>query len=232
MEKKIVILTGAGISAESGLSTFRDSGGLWEGHNVMDVASPEGWRKDKKLVLDFYNQRRRQLNNAEPNEAHIALAELEKAYNVTVITQNVDDLHERGGSSKVIHLHGELNKACSTLDPDLIYELAGKDINIGDKCELGSQLRPYIVWFGEAVPKMDEAIMYSMSADIFIVIGTSLAVYPAASLLEYVPDRTSKHLIDPVKPDYYLNRPNLTFTQKKATVGTRELVDQLLNKSF
>jgi NAD-dependent deacetylase len=232
MEKKIVILTGAGISAESGLSTFRDSGGLWEGHNVMDVASPEGWRKDKKLVLDFYNQRRRQLVNAKPNDAHIALAELEKAYDVTVITQNVDDLHERGGSSKVIHLHGQLNKASSTLNHDLIYELDGKDINIGDECELGSQLRPFIVWFGEAVPKMDEAIMHSMSADIFIVIGTSLVVYPAASLLEYVPDRSPKYLIDPVKPEYYLNQPNLTFTQKKATEGTRELVEQLLNFNY
>ncbi|HMS64108.1 MAG TPA: NAD-dependent deacylase [Ignavibacteria bacterium] len=232
MKKKIVVLTGAGISAESGLSTFRDSGGLWEGHNVMDVASPEGWRRDKKLVLDFYNQRRQQLTIAKPNDAHFALAELERSFDVTVITQNVDDLHERAGSNNIIHLHGELNKACSTVNPDLIYELNGKDINIGDMCELGSQLRPYIVWFGEAVPKMEEAINHSLSAEIFIVIGTSLVVYPAASLMEFVSGISPKYLIDPKKPEFIYNQSNLYFIQKKATEGTRELVNKLLSNKY
>ncbi|MEO8209372.1 MAG: NAD-dependent deacylase [bacterium] len=227
MKKKIVVLTGAGISAESGLSTFRDSGGLWEGHNVMDVASPEGWRRNKELVLDFYNQRRRQVLNAKPNDAHLALAELEKKFDVTIITQNVDDLHERAGSSNIIHLHGELNKARSTTDENLIYELDGKDINPGDECENGSQLRPHIVWFGEMVPMMDEAIRHSLNADIFIVIGTSLVVYPAASLLEFVKDDSPKYLIDPNKPGNYFRYNNLTFIKEKATKGTRELVQML-----
>lgn len=226
--KKIVVLTGAGVSAESGLSTFRDSGGLWEGHNVMDVASPEGWRRNKKLVLDFYNERRRQLINSKPNAAHIALAKLEKKFDVTVITQNVDDLHERAGSSNIIHLHGELNKARSTSHPDLIYELNGKDINGGDKCEKGSQLRPHIVWFGEMVPLMEEAISHSVAADFFIVIGTSLAVYPAAGLIEFAPHDSPKYLIDPVRPEYNMRHNNLTFIKEKATKGTIELVEKLL----
>ena len=229
MKKKIVVLSGAGISAESGLSTFRDSGGLWEGHNVMDVASPDGWRRNKKLVLEFYNQRRRQLNNAKPNDAHLYLVKLEKKFEVTIVTQNVDDLHERAGSEKVIHLHGELNQARSTADPGLIYELNGKDINLGDKCELGSQLRPNIVWFGEPVPMIDTAVREALSADIFIVIGTSLVVYPAAGLLEFVPDDSPKYLIDPAEPEYHIYRKNLTFIQEKAGKGTRELVDKLLN---
>ncbi len=229
MKKKIVVLSGAGISAESGLSTFRDSGGLWEGHNVMDVASPEGWRRNKELVLEFYNQRRRQLMNAKPNDAHLSLVKLEKNYDVTVITQNVDDLHERAGSENVLHLHGKLNQARSTADPDLIYELYGKDINAGDKCELGSQLRPNIVWFGEMVPMMDLAIRKTRSAEIFIVIGTSLVVYPAAGLLEFVTDDTPKYLIDPAEPEYHIYRKNLIFIQEKAAKGTRDLVDQLLN---
>ncbi len=229
MKKKIVVLSGAGISAESGLSTFRDSGGLWEGHNVMDVASPDGWRRNKKLVLEFYNQRRRQLNNAKPNDAHLYLVKLEKKFEVTIVTQNVDDLHERAGSEKVIHLHGELNQARSTADPGLIYELNGKDINLGDKCELGSQLRPNIVWFGEPVPMIDTAAREALSADIFIVIGTSLVVYPAAGLLEFVPDDSPKYLIDPAEPEYHIYRKNLTFIQEKAGKGTRELVDKLLN---
>ena len=229
MKKKIVVLSGAGISAESGLSTFRDSGGLWEGHNVMDVASPDGWRRNKKLVLEFYNQRRRQLNNAKPNDAHLYLVKLEKKFEVTIVTQNVDDLHERAGSEKVIHLHGELNQARSTADPGLIYELNGKDINLGDKCELGSQLRPNIVWFGEPVPMIDTAVREALSADIFIVIGTSLVVYPAAGLLEFVPDDSPKYLIDPAEPEYHIYRKNLTFIKEKAGKGTRELVDKLLN---
>ncbi|MBK8552857.1 MAG: NAD-dependent deacylase [Ignavibacteria bacterium] len=230
MKKKIVILTGAGISAESGLSTFRDSGGLWEGHNVMDVASPEGWSRDKKLVLDFYNQRRRQLKNAKPNDAHLALVDLEKKYDVTIVTQNVDDLHERAGSSNIIHLHGELNKARSTEDENLIYDLDGSDITVDCRCEKGSQLRPHIVWFGEMVPMMDEAIRHSLSADIFIVIGTSLVVYPAASLLEFVKDESPKYLIDPNKPENYFHYSNLTFIQEKATTGTKELVKKLIKQ--
>jgi len=228
MKKKIVVLTGAGVSAESGLSTFRDSGGLWEGHNVMDVASPEGWRKNKKLVLAFYNARRRQLTNARPNDAHFALVKLEEKYDVTIATQNVDDLHERAGSSNVIHLHGDLNKARSTSHPDLIYVLNGKDINIGDKCEKGSQLRPHIVWFGEMVPMMEEAIKHSVDADIFLIIGTSLAVYPAAGLIEFVPEYSEKYIIDPIKPEYNIHHSNLTFIQEKATKGTTELVEKLV----
>lgn len=227
MRKKIVVLTGAGISAESGLSTFRDSGGLWEGHNVMDVASPDGWRKNKELVLDFYNHRRRQLTKAKPNDAHLALAELESKFNVTVITQNVDNLHERAGSTNVIHLHGELNKARSTVDENLIYDLKGKDINIGDKCEKNSQLRPHIVWFGEMVPAMEEAVRETMQADIFIIIGTSLVVYPAAGLIEFTSPGIPKYLIDTKKPEGFFSYPNLNFIQKKATEGMRELVEVL-----
>lgn len=229
MKKKLVVLTGAGVSAESGLSTFRDSGGLWEGHNVMDVASPEGWRRNKELVLEFYNQRRRQLKDVKPNDAHLSLVKLGKKFNVTVITQNVDDLHERAGSENVLHLHGKLNQARSTADPGLIYELEGKDINVGDKCGLGSQLRPNIVWFGEPVPMIEKAIVEALSAEIFIVIGTSLVVYPAAGLLEFVPDISPKYLIDPAVPEYHIYRENLVFIQEKAGKGTRELVDKLLN---
>lgn len=227
-KKKIVVLTGAGISAESGLSTFRDSGGLWEGHNVMDVASPEGWRRNRKLVLEFYNQRRRQLRNAVPNAAHTELVRLEEKYDVTVITQNVDDLHERAGSSSIIHLHGELNKSQSTADPDLIYDLEGEDISIGDKCELGSQLRPFIVWFGELVPKMEEAVMETLKAEIFIVIGTSLVVYPAAGLVAYTGNEIPRYLIDPSEPELNLSYSNLTHIKSKATSGTKELVDRLM----
>lgn len=229
MKKKIVVLTGAGISAESGLSTFRDAGGLWEGHNVMDVASPEGWKNNKELVLDFYNQRRRQLKDAKPNDAHIALTELEKKYDVTIVTQNVDDLHERAGSSRILHLHGELNKARSTVDESIIYDLEGSDITVNCRCEKGSQLRPHIVWFGEMVPMMEEAIKVTITADILIVIGTSLAVYPAASLLEFANFDTPVYLIDPKKPENYLYQRNINFIQEKATQGTRELVEKLLN---
>ncbi len=230
MEKtKIAVLTGAGISAESGLSTFRDSGGLWEGHNVYDVASPEGWKRNKNLVLDFYNQRRRQLMKAIPNDAHIALSCLEKKFEVTIVTQNVDDLHERGGSTNVIHLHGELNKARSTIDDSLIYELNGKDILPGDTCEMGSQLRPHIVWFGEMVPAMEQAVSAVTMADILIVIGTSLVVYPAAGLLEFSDPRIPKYLIDPKKPEGFFSYPNLEFIQEKASKGTRELVSRLMD---
>lgn len=222
-------MTGAGISAESGLSTFRDSGGLWEGHNVMDVASPEGWKRDRKLVLEFYNQRRKQLRNAVPNAAHTELVRLEEKYDVTIITQNVDDLHERAGSANIIHLHGELNKSQSSINPELIYEIKGDEINVGDKCELGSQLRPFIVWFGEMVPKMDEAVVAALSADIFIVIGTSLVVYPAAGLLQFADANIHKYLIDPSDPELYYNYSNLTHIKAKATTGTKELADKLMS---
>lgn len=226
MKQKIAVLTGAGISAESGIKTFRDSGGLWENHRVEDVASPEGWKRDKNLVLDFYNQRRKQLLECKPNRAHIALAELETKYDVTIITQNVDDLHERGGSTKIIHLHGELLKVRSSLNENLIYGWK-KDLNAGDKCEHGSQLRPHIVWFGEAVPKMEEAIPVVEECDILIVIGTSLVVYPAAGLINYSRYEIPKWLVDP--SDMPLPRiPNLKFINEKATVGVDYLVKELL----
>lgn len=224
--KKIAVLTGAGISAESGIRTFRDSGGLWENHRVEDVASPEGWRRNMKMVLEFYNQRRRQLLECKPNAAHTGLAELEKKYDVTVITQNVDDLHERGGSTKVIHLHGELLKARSTLDEDLVYDWK-EDILETSRCEKGSQLRPHIVWFGEAVPMIEEAVPVVQQADIFIVVGTSLVVYPAAGLINYARYEIPKWLIDP--NDMPLTRiPNLKFINEKATTGVDYLVRKLL----
>ena len=229
--KKLVVLTGAGISAESGLSTFRNAGGLWEGHDVMEVASPEGWRRNKELVLEFYNQRRRQMHNVTFNDAHKALVKLEEIFDVTVITQNVDYFHERSGSSKVIHLHGELDKARSSVNPDLIYDLNGKDIKIGDKCEEGSQLRPHVVWFGEIVPMMEIAVRHCLAADIFIVIGTSLVVYPAASLLEFVPHNTKIFLIDPEKPEYLPYQIDVEYIQEKAVKGTSELVERLLKSA-
>jgi len=229
--KKLVVLTGAGISAESGLSTFRNAGGLWEGHDVMEVASPEGWRTNKELVLEFYNQRRRQMHNVTFNDAHKALVKLEEIFDVTVITQNVDYFHEKSGSSRVIHLHGELDKARSSVNPDLIYDLNGKDIKIGDKCEEGSQLRPHVVWFGEMVPMMEIAVRHCLAADIFIVIGTSLVVYPAASLLEFVPHNTKIFLIDPEKPEYLPYQIDVEYIQEKAVKGTSELVERLLKSA-
>lgn len=195
--KKLVFLTGAGMSAESGIRTFRDSNGLWEEYDVNEVASPMGWYKDTNLVLRFYNERRRQLAKCEPNAGHYGVAALEKYFDVEVITQNIDNLHERAGSSKVLHLHGELTKARSTSDPSLVYNIDYKDINPGDLCEKGSQLRPHIVWFGEAVPMMDEAVEITSRADIFVVIGSSLNVYPAAGLIRYAPSKASLWLIDP-----------------------------------
>ncbi|MCP4441950.1 MAG: NAD-dependent deacylase [Aureispira sp.] len=227
-KKKIVVLTGAGVSAESGIQTFRDADGLWEGHDVMAVASPEGWEKDQALVLDFYNQRRAQLHSVQPNEAHIALAELEQKYEVFIVTQNVDDLHERAGSSNIVHLHGELKKARSTVDSNLIYDW-DKDITTVDKCEKGSQLRPHIVWFGEAVPMIGAATPLSMIADICIVVGTSMQVYPAAGLVHYVKDEVPKYFVDP-KPAS-INIPNLKVIADKATTGVRKLVDQLLKEA-
>lgn len=228
--KYIVVLTGAGMSAESGIATFRDSGGLWEQHRVEDVATPEGFRRDPKLVLDFYNARRRAAFGAKPNGGHIGLAEMEREYKMSIITQNVDDLHERAGSSNVLHLHGELNKVRSTADPSLIYELTpdNPDINLGDKCEKGSQLRPHIVWFGEAVPMIERAVDEVQKADVLVVIGTSLNVYPAAGLIDYVRRGTPVYLIDP--NEVRTSQSGITFIHKGASEGVAEL-RELLRKN-
>jgi len=228
--KKIIILTGAGISAESGIKTFRDAGGLWEGHDVMEVASPEGWAANPELVLDFYNKRRENGRTAQPNAAHKALVDLEKKYDVTIITQNVDDLHERAGSTNVVHLHGEISKARSSVDETLIYDLEG-DIKLGDKCEKGSQLRPYIVWFGEPVPMMEKAIELTLQADISIVIGTSLVVYPAASLIDYVAPDKPKYIIDPNIPTIH-HIPNIHTFEEKASTGVPKVVREILDFKF
>lgn len=228
--KHIVVLTGAGISAESGIRTFRDSNGLWEEHDIMDVASPEGWRKDRELVLKFYNLRRAQLAEVEPNAAHKALSKLEKNYRVTVITQNVDDLHERAGSTNIVHLHGELTKARSSMDPALIYEWGYKALNPGDKCEKGSQLRPHIVWFGELVPEIERAADISRSADIFMVIGTSLQVYPAAGLMHYAPSHAPVYVIDPNAHELGAG-PRVKIIPATAAEAVPQLVQQLLNEA-
>ncbi len=223
----LVFLTGAGMSAESGIRTFRDSGGLWEEHNVEDVASPIGWALNRELVLKFYNERRRQLAECKPNEGHYLVAALEKYFNVQVITQNIDNLHERAGSTSVLHLHGELTKARSTKDPSLIYDIGYNDINPGDKCESGSQLRPHIVWFGEAVPMMDEAIKLTSEADVFVVIGTSLNVYPAAGLIEYTSGKASLWLIDPNDVNSPAGR-NIGIIKEPATRGVAILTERLI----
>lgn len=227
--KKLVVLTGAGISAESGIRTFRDAGGLWEGHDVMEVASPEGWRKNRALVLDFYNQRRKQALDCQPNEAHLELAKLEQFFDVTIVTQNVDHLHEKAGSSKIIHLHGELFKSQSTVDPSLVYEMESWELNLGDKCERGSQLRPYIVWFGEMVPMMDPAIEITLEADIFAVIGTSMLVYPAAGLIQYAGKAIPKYIID-VKIPETGNINNLKPIEAPASVGTKIMSQEIIEK--
>jgi NAD-dependent deacetylase len=224
-KKKLVVLTGAGISAESGLRTFRDSDGLWEGYEVTEVATPRGWRKNPQLVLDFYNERRKNVANAKPNAAHYGLAELEKNFDVTIITQNIDDLHERAGSTNVLHLHGEIFKMRSEWDETLIAEIKG-DIKLGDLAEDGAQFRPYIVWFEEPVPKIEEAVPIVYSADIFVVVGTSLVVYPAAGLVNYVAAGTPKFIIDKKIP-YTSPMPNLTLIEKTATEGVKELADHL-----
>lgn len=222
-KKKLVVLTGAGISAESGLKTFRDSDGLWEGYNIEDVATPRAWKKDPRLVLEFYNYRRKNVLDANPNAAHIGLAELEKDFNVTIITQNIDDLHERGGSTDVLHLHGEIFKMRSERDEQLIYEIKG-DINLGDKADDGHQLRPHIVWFEEPVPKIEEAIAITLTADIFVVVGTSLVVYPAAGLLDYAPVEIPKYIVDKKIP-YSAN--GIVTIEKPATEGVGELITLL-----
>lgn len=231
MKPKLTILTGAGMSAESGISTFRDSNGLWEKHRVEDVASPEGFAANPELVLNFYNQRRRDLLRAKPNAGHFGLAELEKDFDVKIITQNVDDLHERAGSSNVIHLHGELMKACSIYDKETTYDLSPEnpDIHIGDKDPHGVQLRPFIVWFGEAVPMIERAIPLVEACDIFVVIGTSLNVYPAAGLLHYVRRGQPIYLIDPNEVHTY--RSDICFIRKGASEGVKELTELLRKKA-
>jgi NAD-dependent deacetylase len=230
--KKVVVLTGAGISAESGLRTFRDADGLWENHRVEDVATPEAWQRDPELVLRFYNERRKGAADAQPNAAHFALAELEHDFDVQIITQNVDDLHERAGSSNVLHLHGELSKVRSVTDESLITDIGNKQILLGDLATDGQQLRPHIVWFGEMVPMIEPAIELSMEADFFVVIGTSMQVYPAASLIQYVPLDSPKYIIDPKKIDGIENNyRNLRFIQQTATQGVPELMEQLLKNS-
>lgn len=227
MKPTLVVFTGAGISAESGIKTFRDSDGLWEEFDINEVATPQAWEKNKALVLDFYNKRRKQILEAQPNKAHDALVELEEKYDVQIITQNIDDLHERAGSKKVLHLHGEITKSRSTVDPSLVYKIKNAEIRLGDNCEKGSQLRPHIVWFGEAVPMMDNAIIRVEKAAIFMVVGTSMAVYPAAGLIDYSPPQIPKYLIDP--SDVKINGiANLTIIKEKASVGLPMLVKDLL----
>ena len=224
--KRLVVLTGAGISAESGINTFRDANGLWEGHDIMEVASPEGFKKDPKLVLDFYNQRRRQLLEVKPNKAHFNLKKLEKHFNVSIITQNVDDLHERAESTNITHLHGELLKVRSTKNETLIYNRR-EAINLGDLADDKAQLRPHIVWFGEEVPMLDKAIDITKEADILVIIGTSMQVYPAASLINFVKNNTPIYFIDP-KPSVNENAfNNLTIIKDVASLGTVKLLDLL-----
>lgn len=227
MMKKIVVLTGAGISAESGISTFRDSDGLWEHYRVEDVATHEAYERNPELVLDFYNQRRRQLFAAQPNEAHRQLVRLEEKYDVRIVTQNIDDLHERAGSSHVLHLHGELTKGRSDRNPDLIVEVGDKDIRLGDKAPDGTQLRPHIVWFGEAVPNIEPASKLCEEADIFIVVGTSMAVYPAAGLIHYVRRGVPCYVVDP--KEVPVSHP-VTFIKEVATKGVTELVSKLMEE--
>jgi NAD-dependent deacetylase len=228
-KKKLIVLTGAGISAESGLKTFRDSDGLWEGHSIEDVATPEGWHRNKELVLQFYNERRFDGLTAKPNAGHLALRDLEKYFDVQIITQNVDNLHEKAGSTKVMHLHGEIFKSQSTKNPDLVYDMDGWELKIGDKCELGSQLRPFIVWFGEGVPMIEPAVALSQEADIFVVVGTSLAVYPAASLVYYAPPNTPIFVVDPKVPDMETTK-NVTFIEEPASTGVETLQKILIEK--
>jgi len=225
---RIIVLTGAGISAESGIRTFRDAGGLWEGHKVEDVATPEAWRRQPAIVLTFYNERRKQLLDVLPNEAHLALARLESKHEVVIITQNVDDLHERAGSSHVIHLHGELLKARSDVHEDLIYEWK-EDIRLGDKCERGYQLRPHIVWFGEMVPLLEKAIDEISDAEIVLVIGSSMQVYPAASLVAYAPADAAIYYIDPnPQVNYELaRRQGLQIIEKAASIGVPEVLSKI-----
>jgi NAD-dependent deacetylase len=229
MKKKLVVLTGAGVSAESGIATFRDSGGLWEGHRVEDVATPEGWYKNPSLVLEFYNQRRKKGLEAKPNRGHEILVELEQHFEVTIVTQNVDDLHERAGSKHVIHLHGSLFESRSTLDETLIYPIEGWELNLGDLCERGSQLRPNIVWFGEMVPMIEVASRYASVADLFLVVGTSLVVYPAAGLIHFVSPDVPKFVVDPNIPEVG-SIPYVTMVAEVASKGMEKVKRLLLEQ--
>lgn len=226
---KVVVLTGAGVSAESGIATFRDADGLWEGHDVMEVASPQGWERNPELVLDFYNQRRKAALEAQPNEAHKILARLEDDFDVSIVTQNVDNLHERAGSSHVVHLHGELFQCRSTADESLIYDMNGWELKLGDTCEKGAQLRPNIVWFGEMVPMMEEAARITQQADVLLIVGTSLVVYPAASLIDYAPYDAPLYVVDPKMPAVR-ERSNLHLFQENATTGMLKVREDLLKK--
>ena len=226
IKKKLVALTGAGISAESGLATFRGTDGLWEGHRVEDVASPEGWARNPELVLDFYNQRRAAARAAQPNAGHRALVELEQDFDVVILTQNVDDLHERAGSSQVIHLHGKLFESRSSLHEELVYPMESDRIELGQMCEKGHQLRPNIVWFGEQVPLMELAMDEAATADIFLVVGTSLQVYPAANLVHYAPSFCPIYVIDPHQPPL-MGRPNLHFVTEPASTGVAQVAAAL-----
>lgn len=227
--QKVIVLTGAGISAESGLKTFRDSDGLWEGYDIEEVATPEAWQRNPALVQEFYNMRRKSVLEAKPNAAHEALAKLEEKYEVTIITQNIDDLHERAGSSNIVHLHGIITRSQSSLNPNLTYPMDGWEIKMDEVCELGSPLRPHVVWFGESVPMIETAAALCTTADIFILIGTSLAVYPAAGLIDYVPDGVPKYIIDPHIP-YVRGGDSVIKIEEKATTGVVKLVNELLGK--
>jgi len=225
---KIVILTGAGISAESGLKTFRDSDGLWEGYSIYDVATPEAWERNPAMVQEFYNERRRQVLAAKPNDAHKLLVKLESKFEVCIITQNIDDLHERAGSKKVLHLHGVITKSQSDINPNLIYDIVGSELNMGETCNLGAQLRPHVVWFGESVPMIEKAAKICKQADAFVLIGTSLAVYPAAGLIDFVPAEAIKYIIDPHTPDVKRYK-NVITIQQNAVAGMKQLSDILIN---
>jgi len=227
--KKLVALTGSGISAESGIPTFRDMGGIWEQYNFVDVASPDAWRNNPELVIRFYNERRKKVIESEPNRGHLGLVELEKYFDVQIITQNVDDLHEQAGSKNILHLHGEIRKSRSTADPSLIYPILGWELKLGDKCEKGSQLRPHVVWFGEPVPAINKASEICKIADIFVIIGTSLNVYPAAGLIDYVPSNTPIYLIDP-NDISFSSIKNLTYIKENACKGIQTLIKDLKSK--
>jgi len=227
--KKLVVLTGAGMSAESGLRTFREMGGLWEEHDVYEVASPGGWHSDRALVLRFYNERRKQLLDTSPNRGHLGLVKLEQYFEVWIVTQNVDDLHERAGSNRILHLHGELRKSRSTADPDLVYDIEGWKLDEGDLCEKGSQLRPHVVWFGEAVPAIEEAARVVSEADIFVIIGTSMNVYPAAGLINYVPATVPIYVIDPNEVSI-AGHPRIRVIQKSAGEGVQLLMKEIRNE--
>ncbi|MCK5692106.1 MAG: NAD-dependent deacylase [Bacteroidales bacterium] len=227
--KKLVVLTGAGMSAESGLRTFREMGGLWEEHDVYEVASPGGWHSDRALVLRFYNERRKQLLDTSPNKGHLDLVMLEQYFEVWIVTQNVDDLHERAGSNRILHLHGELRKSRSTVDPDLVYDIEGWKLDEGDLCEKGSQLRPHVVWFGEAVPAIEEAARVVSEADIFVIIGTSMNVYPAAGLINYVPAAAPIYVIDPNEVSIG-GHPQIRVIQKSAGEGVQLLMEEIRNE--